>query len=648
MPTNLQLLRGTDTPPPEFIPLVAGPLRMTFDPQNAFLRYIRYGDREVLRGVYVGVRDHNWDTILPAVSNVALEQTSGGFSVTFEASCRQHEVDFSWRGAILGGADGRVTFEMEGKANSEFRRNRIGFCILHAPSEVAGRRCRVEKDDGATEEGRFPEAISPNQPFMDMRAIFHEVTPGVEAEVRFEGDVFEMEDQRNWTDASYKTYCTPLSEPFPVAVAPGDSVSQSVSVRLHGKATVVETPEPPLTLAVGTERFRPIPDIGLGMASHGDPLTEEEIECLRILHLSHLRVDIRLAEAAWELVLLDAAAQALALSASLEVALFVSAAARAELKALASLVEKEDLPVCRWFVFHVAEPATTESRVALAREALGPLGIPIVAGTNAYFTELNRQRPPVDLVDGVCYSMTPQVHAFDDTSLMETLVGQAWTVQSAQLFSADRTIHISPVTLRARFNPNATGGGQELEPGALPEQVDPRQASLVGAAWTAGSLAQLAGSDVASLTYYETSGWRGLMDRSTGDAPDAFPSVPNGVFPLYHIFAWVGGMRGGQVMEATSSDMLRVQILGLRKGSWARLLIANVTGTTQTVRVQCPGLVGDVRLEALDHTTVETAVTEPASFRGLRDIETTPSAGGTFEVALNPFGVVCAKAMLAP
>lgn len=29
----------------------------------------------------------------------------------------------------------------------------------------------------------------------------------------FEGDVFEMEDQRNWTDASYKTYCTPWGCP---------------------------------------------------------------------------------------------------------------------------------------------------------------------------------------------------------------------------------------------------------------------------------------------------------------------------------------------------------------------------------------------------------------------------------------------------
>ena len=54
-----------------------------------------------------------------------------------------------------------------------------------------------------------------------MRAISHEVVPGLMAEVRFEGETFEMEDQRNWTDASYKTYCTPLSLPYPVEVKEG-------------------------------------------------------------------------------------------------------------------------------------------------------------------------------------------------------------------------------------------------------------------------------------------------------------------------------------------------------------------------------------------------------------------------------------------
>ena len=42
-----------------------------------------------------------------------------------------------------------------------------------------------------------------------------------------------MEDQRNWTDASFKTYCTPLARPFPVPVQAGDRVDQRVALTVN-------------------------------------------------------------------------------------------------------------------------------------------------------------------------------------------------------------------------------------------------------------------------------------------------------------------------------------------------------------------------------------------------------------------------------
>ena len=36
-----------------------------------------------------------------------------------------------------------------------------------------------------------------------------------------EGDTFEMEDQRNWSDASYKTYVRPLALPWPYVLPAG-------------------------------------------------------------------------------------------------------------------------------------------------------------------------------------------------------------------------------------------------------------------------------------------------------------------------------------------------------------------------------------------------------------------------------------------
>ena len=64
-------------------------------------------------------------------------------------------------------------------------------------------------------ETAFPLAISPDQPFADMRALTHEVAPGLRATVRMTGETFESEDHRNWSDASFKHYCTPISPAVP-------------------------------------------------------------------------------------------------------------------------------------------------------------------------------------------------------------------------------------------------------------------------------------------------------------------------------------------------------------------------------------------------------------------------------------------------
>ena len=203
------LYYGKDDPLPEQMNLRAGPLSLVYEEGD--LRYIKLADQEILRRVYVAIRDSNWGTVLPTLSNVQMDVSRDSFRISYDVENREGDINFFWKGTITGDAQGMITFTMEGVARSTFPRNRIGFCILHPMRECAGQPCTVEKADGTAEDGAFPRQISPHQPFVDMRAISHQVIPGVWAKVRFEGDIFEMEDQRNWTDASYKTYCTPLA-----------------------------------------------------------------------------------------------------------------------------------------------------------------------------------------------------------------------------------------------------------------------------------------------------------------------------------------------------------------------------------------------------------------------------------------------------
>ena len=165
--------------------LRAGPLEMKLDPASGFLRYIRLYDREVLRGIYVAVRDRDWGTVQPRITGFSLNQDESAFQVKFEAQCASDQVNFSWEGTIEGFSNGTLVYTMEGRALKDFMRNRIGFCVLHPIHECAGKVCLIERSDGAIENSRFPQFISPHQPFKDIRAMSHEVVEGVLATVSF-------------------------------------------------------------------------------------------------------------------------------------------------------------------------------------------------------------------------------------------------------------------------------------------------------------------------------------------------------------------------------------------------------------------------------------------------------------------------------
>jgi D-apionolactonase len=614
------LYDGSGTGPARSLRLRAGPLTMVFEPDQVFLRHIRLDDREVVRGIYVAVRDRNWGTVTPRITDFVQEIEELSFRLSWEAQCRQGAIDFIWKGRLAGDETGRLHWSMEGVAGSTFLRNRIGFCILHPIRECAGQRCLIERVDGSLEGSVFPYFISPHQPFTDLRSISHKVRPGITARVSFEGDVFETEDQRNWTDASYKTYCTPLGLPFPVEVKQGESVHQAVTLTLKGPtegqaSADRKTP----TVESGDESF-PVPRLGLGIASHGRELGLTEFERLRQLKLDHLRVDLRLDESGHPDLLRRASAEAGALGASLQIALFLSDRGREELQVLKRELDEIKPPVNSWLIFHKDQKCTDRRWVEAAKSVLREYasGIPVGSGTNAYFAELNRGCPAVDVQEFTCYSVNPQVHAFDNLSLVETLEAQGYTLESALKTTNRRPVAVSPVTLRPRFNPNATGPAEAPAAGELPEEVDPRQMSLFGAGWTLGSLKYLSEGGARSVTFYETSGWRGVMETAAGSPlPDRFASIPGSVFPLYHVIADFQEYQGGEILRVVSSDPLKVEALGLRKDKSRALLLANLAPEEVEVELVTAVAGSPIRLRMLDEDTAEEAMVSPESFRAL-------------------------------
>jgi hypothetical protein len=539
--------------------LHAGPLDLVLG--DGELRHIRVADREILQRIYVAVRDRNWGTVPGRLENLDVRENAGTFEVSFDSIHQQGDIDYRWRGHITGAPDGTVRFEMDGKAHSTFLRNRIGFCVHHPLEGCAGKPCTIEKPDGRKEKSAFPEFVSPNQPFLDVAAMSHEVRPGLEAEVRFTGDIFETEDHRNWTDANFKTYGTPLRLPFPVEVRQGTGIRQSVELKLHGQAEKAPVRKfDVIVLRLEDAPPAPLPRVGLGISRDRPPLSEAEIALLRGVRPAHLRADIELFGDHKQTVAgaLDAAKR---LGSRLEAAIILPG----PLDSVRELAPHVD----RWLVFHRDEKATSAMNVEKVREALGP-NAPIVAGTNNYFAELNRNRPHGMQIVGACFSVNPQVHAFDNESVMANTAGQTDVVLSARRFLGDTPVIVSPVTLRPRFNPDATGQAKPPEP-------DPRQKTRFCAAWTVASLKRLSEAGAAAVTYYELSGAGGVQDRGEP-------------YPVYRVFEAIAELDNAGVVRSTSSDARRVVGLALASGRRRRLVLANLTDEPQPVHADAgPG-----------------------------------------------------------
>ncbi|HET7771399.1 MAG TPA: hypothetical protein VFN74_21690 [Chloroflexota bacterium] len=496
--------------------LRAGPLGCVLE--DGALRWMALqlpdgGEREVVRGVYAAVRDHNWGTPAPRFTRYDVDAREDSFSARFTAEHVAGDIDLVWDGAIEGSADGTISFSMDALARSTFLTNRLGFCILH-PMDAAGSTIEVEHTDGTVERGAFPVQISPHQPFFDIAAL-RQTFSGVRVETRFEGDVFEMEDQRNWTDASYKTYCTPLARPYPLEVPTGTRIHQRVVVRairgVGGGASAAS--DDPAKLVGGHGGAQRPPSVGVQL---GASPTAQELELLRALRLSHLWLTLHLTNPQWESRLAQAAKDAAQIGCPLEIEA-VCGDTGAGIDGLAARLAADKIAVSAVHVYPKSGVVTTEAVAKRAREVFtaARLSAPIGGGSRADFVNVNRATLPLPHLDFLTFAVNPQVHAFDDASIMETIEAQSVVLENAQRIAQGRPVRVGPITLRQRLNPAATGP----EP---PPAPDPRQRTDFCAEWTRRSLQALAGA--AALTYFEATGPAGLME-------DGQP------FPAYHALA---------------------------------------------------------------------------------------------------------------
>ncbi|MFC3321686.1 D-apionate lactonase [Mesorhizobium cantuariense] len=597
MTADAFLLYGTRAVEAEPVRLSAGALSADF--VNGNLRTIRHSGTEVLRAIAYIVRDRDWGTYEPALTDLIINQDADAFSVSYSASCVALDGSrLGFRATIKGSADGRLVFDVSAFPESDFETNRCGFCILHPIAGLAGSPVTVEHTDGSIVATKLPELIDPWQPFKDIRAITHQVRPGVTAECRMEGDVFEMEDQRNWSDASYKTYVRPLALPWPYVLPAGLPLRQTISLRIagEGKAPAATVASEPVRVELGEVGPR-LPDVGVVIYPEDVETALANLSTLAALGPQQLlfHYDPTRGHGLDALRAFARLATAYPAETTLECVVACAGDLDAELSGVADLVRQAGLKLSAVAVSPSVDRQSTppgsawpecpplEEVYAAARCAFSD--IRLGGGMFSYFTELNRKRVPADQLDFVTHCTCPIVHAADDLSIMQSLEALPFITQSAWAIFGAKPYRIGPSTIAMRKNPY--GGATKPNPGGQRTAMadsDPRHAGLFAAAWTIGYAARVAPAGLEQLTLSSFTGPFGVLALSGEPVAEGSPR------PIFRAIKGLCELAGLAHVAARTSDQTKVLALAGRSASGKTVVwLANLTADDVPVNISVLG-----------------------------------------------------------
>jgi hypothetical protein len=623
---RLVFLTGSDEIVAAGSPVSVGALTASID--GGALRGLRFGGVELLRRIDFPVRDHNWVTLPPAVSSETLRADAAGFR--YERVFEAGEGALACRVVYEGTADGTLVAFGEAVARRDFVTNRTGFTVLHPLEGVAGHPVTVTSPDGGRVRVVLPELIHPSQTVRDIAGLAFDIA-GLRLDIVFSGEVFEMEDQRNWSDASFKTYCRPLVEPFAYVIAAGSTVRQEIRVRVGGAVPAAVRSEAVPVIAVGGPAGEAMPELLLAAETGWLP-DEDGARRLAGAGLDRLLLRLEASEAAATLaeaapmlaacravdleILVDARPSGAALAGVADACRAVGLAP-AHVMALPATYLDSYQPNGVWPTGTTPREAGLAARAAFAGASIGGGGL-------SQFTEFNRARPTDWDPDYVTHAGCSIIHAADDGSVMQTLETQPHLYRSARAIGGARPYRLGLVAIGMRHN----SYGEDVT--ANPEQRrltmarwDPRQRGLFAAAWATGILAAAAGHGVEALALAAPVGPFGLLAKAAPVRRPWYDAHPEAVVhPLFHVLK---AAAGGGIRHSVTGAPDGLAALAFATESGRRLLLANVGDHEQTV-----ALAGSGYGAVLDTASFAAAVTDPDWFERAR------APVGTAPVSLAP------------
>lgn len=614
-----------DVRPPRL--LTAGDLSCELS--DGALRYVTWRGVEVIRGIAYLLRDADWGTATMHLQTCQVRQVATGFEVSLQAVLGEGTSAVAMQGIIRGSNDGTLDFRVSAQGAQPVVTSRCGFVLLH-PAAVAGKELEVTHTDASHEKTTFPLLVSPVQPVLDIRRLRHAAAPGVWVDCLLEAELphdphgkFEMEDQRNWSDASFKTYVASLLDPWPYTLPAGRSFSQRVRVRIEDAQAGTAPSLSPCShaaLQLGDPVGR-MPAIGVAAPDGLASASPEEKAAVGRMHPQWLLGEVDLTDPSPE----SGAAAARQLRALFDLAdeagariqldfvcshrpEFDAAVARelcgsigrwpAAVRALPAPLLKSFQPQGKWPELPPLESYSAAFRDAFPGAALG-------GGMFTNFTELNRKRSSAECLDFIGHAVCPIVHAADDRSVMGTLESLPHIVRSVHAHWPGLSYRLGPVTLAMHRNPYGERPVRNSERRRLPMgDEDPRHQGSFNAAWTAGVAAAAIPSGVDVLYLHHTHGVSGpLLDPGQ-------PGWTRGsCVPAYRVQAALTAAAGAPLLDLRGLPAGLCGLAWQHSGEPEQLLIAN--RTVRAMRVEVPGFtaqdLGDPLAQAKDALGLEIA-----------------------------------------
>ena len=568
----LATLYGTDEALPLEVRLRAGPLSMTL--RGGCIVDLEVAGYEVWHGVTFLYRDPDWGTPEPVFPRIVHEVEGEGFSLQLEGYIpTQPAIDLLL--TLQGDLHGTVELRARAVPRGDLSANRIGLCLLH-PMHAMGRALEVEHVDGRICRSTFPEQVPPWPPFTGVRSIRHEFAPGRWAQVRFQGDDFEFEDQRNNADASFKTYSRSNNMPRPYILRSGAAIEQSLTLRIEPAAVPLD-PAPAQARVVNLHEYAELarmPRLGLAIEpvdAQASLLVQAALADISP-SLLHLTMSLTEQPVQWtgiaQLLSVSGARLRLDLSAGLT---------EASLARLAMALSDAGIQPESVVVF-----PSTPSVVMAARRAFP--GSAIGGGTPHFFAQFNRV-DDVGPADFLSFTVCPIVHGADDFAPMAGLQSLPSLLATARARYPGRALRIGPSSLGARSSPlgrqPASDGTRRI---ALAGR-DPRTRGLFGAAWLLGHVAQAARAGAEAVSVMSLRGDAGVLDETSDGR-----LLRN---PTFFVLEQLARLK--PLQSVTVSNAMHVVALASACDDQADWLIANLTAEVVDLTVS-----GDVPARIMD------------------------------------------------